>query len=344
MSPSRLCVLPLVLLALSLAACGELRQASSEAAARPEPDSKQKKDDKEDRKDDKKKDDKDKDDKDKDDKKDKKKEEPKNADLADVHAEVTVLQVFHAFDLNAEQIKAFGDAAAKTAQKPPLRKEWKVGDKYKKALHALRAALRTGDDEKIEAANAHLTAALKDEDEPEFEDVEITAEARKQAPALFAKLNARQIVFYLSGLADTFPDPLEKLTAALAESRKLQGKEWRKRRDDVAYEVAWLIVGLDADKEEKMRDKISDFLDKAHDLKDDEYDKEKAALEKSAREMVGKLGSTDVIRHYVERVLAETLSNHRLAAAVEGRKKEEKKDDKKKDDKKKDDKEDKDRK
>jgi len=309
MGMSRLCALPMVLLGLSLVACGEsrrlVRDETPEAAADRE--EKDKKDDQSEKK------------ADKDDKKDKKEKE----DLADVHAEVTVLQVFHAFDLTAAQVKVFGELAEKTSQKAPLRKEWKVSAKYRKALLELRSALRAGDDEKISAATAHLDAASKeDEDEPDFDDVEITKEARKRAPELFGKLNSRQVVFYLSGLGDTFPDPLEKMTEALAQSRKLEGKEWRQLRDDVAYQAAWLIVGMaDADKEEKMRDKVSDLLDKARDLNDKDYDKEKEKLEASARELVGKLSPTDIVRHYVERVLAETLSNHRLAAAVEGRQK-----------------------
>src|SRR5262249_44322367 len=127
--------------------------------------------------------------------------------------------------------------------------------------------------------------------------------------------------FYLSGLGNEFPDPLEKLTSALAESRVRGGQKWRTIRDDVAYQVGWLIAGLDADKEEKTREKVTALLDKAHGMKDKEYDDEKARLEKAARDLVDKLTAIDVVRNYVERVLAETLSNHRLAAAVEGRKK-----------------------
>lgn len=305
MSWSRMCALPMVLLGLALSACGEARRPSEQIIDNAEPDSKQQKDEPQK----------------KDDKKEEKEEtkEPRNADLADVHADVTVLQVFYAFDLKKEQIEAFGKLAEKTSQKPPLRKEWKASDKYRKALLDLRAALRGGDDEKIDAANAHLAAAKNDEEEPEFDVVEITAEARKQAPELFGLLNSRQVVLYLSGLGNTFPDPLEKLLEGLAKSRELKNKEWRQERDDVAYQVAWLVVGLDAAREEKMRDKVSDLLDKAHDLGEMDYEKQKEALEKSAREVVGKLSSTEAIRHYVERVLAETLSNYRLAAAVQGR-------------------------
>src|SRR5262249_54637650 len=163
-----------------------------------------------------------------------------------VHAEVTVLQVLHALDLTAEQLKAFGDLAEKTAQKAPPRTQIKASDKYRKALLDLRAALRSADDDKIDAAIAHLDAVREKEDEPEFDEIEISDGARKHAPNLFKKLSARQLVFYLSGLGNEFPDPLEKLTSALAESRVRGGQKWRTIRDDVAYQVGWLIAGLDA--------------------------------------------------------------------------------------------------
>jgi hypothetical protein len=306
-----------VLVLLALAACGEPRQAvrqgDDEAAERDEKrfEDAQKKDRKKDRDEL----------KDRDDAREKndKKDQPRNVDLGDVHAEVTALQVLHSLDLTADQLKALADLAEKTAQKAPPRKQLAATDKYRKALLDLRAALRTGDDEKIDTAMTHLDAVREKEDEPEFDEIEITDAARKHAPAVFDKLNARQVVFYLSGLGNEFPDPTEKLTAALAESRVRGGKEWRNARDDVAYQVGWLIAGLDADKEEKARAKVTALLDKAHDLTEKEFDEQKPTLEKAARDLVGKLSATDVLRHYVERVLAETLSNYRLAAAIEGR-------------------------
>jgi hypothetical protein len=315
MSLSRLAALPFVLVGLALS-CGEPRR-PSEVDARDRDEKKVedalKKDKKKDRDDQ----------KDKDDLREKndKKKQPRNVDLGDVHAEVTVLQVFHALDLTAEQIKAFGDLAEKTAQKAPPRLEVKASDKYRKALLELRSALRSADDEKIDAAIAHLDAVREKEDEPEFDEIEISDGARKHAPEMFSKLNARQLVFYLSGLGNAFPDPLEKLIHTIAESRVRAGQKWKALRDDVAYQVSWLIAGLDAETEEKTREKVTALLDKAHGMKEKEFDDEKAKLEKSARELVGKLSATEVVRNYVERVLAETLSNHRLAAAVEGRKK-----------------------
>lgn len=284
--------LSVVLLALALTACGDARR----AVYRPDADDAAKEDKKE-------------------------PERPKAVDLGDVHAEVTALQVIHSLDLSAAQLEAMGEAAAKTAQKEPPRKELVASEKYRQAMADLRAALRAADDDKIQAAHAHLDAAREKDGEPDFDEIEITEAARKHAPELFDKLNARQVAFYLSGLGNGFPDPVERITEALAETRKLEDKEWRALRDDVSYQAAWLVAGLDAEKEGKTRERISRFLDDARDLTDQDFAERRPKLEKAARDLVGRLRSTDVIRHYLERVLAETLSNHRLAAAVKNRKK-----------------------
>jgi hypothetical protein len=246
---------------------------------------------------------------------DKKKE---SADVGDLNAEVVVLQVLHAFDLKTGQLKELATLAAKTAQKPPPRKGVRVSDKYRKALGDLRQALVDNDDNKIEKAHTALDAA-REKESPDFDDVEITDASRKQAPLVLDKLSARQVALYVAGQADDFPDPTERLLEGLDESRKRRGKDWQAFRDDLAYQVGWLVAGLDATKEEKVREKATALLNKAAGLSDEDYDEQSGKLRKSARELVGKVGPTTVIRHYVERVLAETLSSHRLEAAVQAR-------------------------
>jgi hypothetical protein len=291
----RLCGLPVVLLSLALLACGSSRRGLIDVQPADE-EKKQEKDDK------------------------KEKEKGKFRDLGDIHAEVTVLQVLHALDLSEDQLKLVADLADKTAQKPPARKEIRASEQYRKTLIDLRAALRGGKDEKIDKAMEALDE-IRGKEEPEYEEIELTDAARKQAPVLFAKLSSRQVVFYLSGLGDAFPDPVERMLEALEQARKLDGKDWQHCRDDVAFHVGSLIGGLDATREERSREKVTALLDKAHDLTDKQFADRKEQLEKSIRELAGKLGPLDIIRHYVERVLAETLSNHRLAAAVAGRQK-----------------------
>ena len=98
-------------------------------------------------------------------------------------AEVVVLQVLHAFDLKTSQLKEMARLAAKTAQKPPPRKGIRASDNYRKALAELRLALVDNDDDRIDKAHTALDA-LREKENPDFDDVEITDAARKQAPRL----------------------------------------------------------------------------------------------------------------------------------------------------------------
>jgi hypothetical protein len=237
------------------------------------------------------------------------------ANVGDVNADVAVLNVLHTLQPTPAQVQALRKAAPKTMQKPPPRKLVKVSEKLRKAMTALRDALAAGDDEKVEELFKKFDE-VRDKENPEFDEIEISAAAREQAPAIVRLLSARQVAFYAASVAD-FPDPVERLTDAMDDARKLRGKQWQALRDDTAYQVGWLVAGLDAKAEEKARDQATALLNKAFKLSDKEYAAQRDALEKDARAIVGKLGPTDVIRNFMERVLAEALSSHRLESALD---------------------------
>jgi hypothetical protein len=239
------------------------------------------------------------------------------ARLGDLHAEVAALQAINALQPTEAQTKALLEVAAKTMQKAPPRRKVEVSEDYLKALTAVRAALISGDQTKIESAQVALDK-LGEAEDPEPDNVEITDEARRFAPKLLKRFSARQIAFYVGGLRD-FPDPAEDTIRAMDEARMIDKKEWPALRDDVAFQVGWLVAGLDADAEEKVRDKVVALLDRAARLDKAAFEKQRHALEKEARALAGDLGPTDIVRHFMERVIAETISNHRFEAAMKMR-------------------------
>jgi hypothetical protein len=105
--------------------------------------------------------------------------------------------------------------------------------------------------------------------------------------------------------------------AALTDVRPLKGTELKEKREEVSKEVAQLVAGLDADKEERVHKAVAALLAKVHGLKDGELKSQKADLEKKAKEIVGEIQPAQVLRHHLEIALAELLSNPRLAAALE---------------------------
>ena len=101
--------------------------------------------------------------------------------------------------------------------------------------------------------------------------------------------------------------------------RGLKDEQWKQLRDEVSEEVARLVAGLDTEKAGHVSDRVVQLLIQVRALKDDEFKKERPELEKTARQIVGEVGPLDVLRHAVERSLADLLSNPRLAAAIDAR-------------------------
>jgi hypothetical protein len=132
-------------------------------------------------------------------------------------------------------------------------------------------------------------------------------------------LGPRQVAAHIAAYGDELPEPLEHFMAAIDKARGLGDKEWRQLRDQVSDEVGRLAAGLDLDKAGEIGDQVVQLLIQVRALSDDEFKKQRADIEKSARRILGDLGPFDVLHRLVERALAELLSNPRLLAALDAR-------------------------
>lgn len=237
-------------------------------------------------------------------------------DINNIYLEVTALETMNHFKLTRPQLEQLRKLAASMARKAAPALE--VGDEFHKALAELRDALIDDNEARVAA----LTAALdevREKENPEFADIEITAEASKRTPEVLHGLGARQVMGYLSDFSEEFPDPRDKIDEAFDEIRNLKGKEWEELRDETAGQVAWLIAGLDAVAESRVRQRVVALLNRVHPMKDEEFSAKQEELSKQVDDIVGKVGPIEVIRHFTERSVAELLSNPRLKAAVEAR-------------------------
>jgi hypothetical protein len=230
-------------------------------------------------------------------------------DLNALNLEVAALQQLHQLDLTPAQLEALAKLAKDAAPKTGERKPAKVSDKYRRTLLQYREELED----------------LRDSEAPTLDDaIDTTDEARKRAPQALKLLGARQTAAYLGLYGDDLPDPVEVLLAALEKSHGTDEKEWKELRDATAEDVGWLLAGQDAEQVRKVGDKVTALLDRAHGLKNVEYQAQKADLEKAARELAD-VDPTVVLRHVMQRDLAELLSNPQLTTAIEGRLKQVKK-------------------
>jgi hypothetical protein len=233
--------------------------------------------------------------------------------------QVTALEMVHRFQASPEQLDALLKLAKATAPTGAARKPAKVSDKYRKTLTALRDAYVNGDEDAIVAKAAELEE-LRDKDEPDLDDdVDITDAARKSAPAGLKVFTPRQVALYIAEFAEDFPDPLEKIADCLDDARTLKGKDWDEARDLVSEQVGWLVAGVDAVAEAKVKKQTAELLDRAHKLTDAEFKAKKQELARQAKEITRSAGPADVIRNFMERSVAELLSNPQTVPALEAR-------------------------
>ncbi len=233
--------------------------------------------------------------------------------------QVTVLEMVHRFQASPEQLAALLKLAKAAPPKEMTRKPAKVSALYRKTLTELRDAYVNGDEDAILGKSSDLEE-LRDKEEPTLDDdVDLTDAARKAAPSGLKLFTPRQVAQYIVEFAEEFPDPLEKITECFEDARTLKGKDWDEARDLAAEQVGWLIGGLNADAEMKVRKKVTDLLDRVHGLKDAEYKAKTEELTQQAKDISSAVGPAEVIKNFMERSVAELLSNPQTVAALEAR-------------------------
>ncbi len=235
--------------------------------------------------------------------------------------EVEALRLLYAFDFTADQRADIEKRAKETMEPARKRQTTKVSDDYLQALTELHDALADASDDDAIDAKEDALDEIEEKESPDLDDdVKLTDAARKQAGEVLHGLQASQLATFLEreGL-DEAPDPKERLDKALTEVRGLKREEWKDRRDAIADEVAEALAGADAEKADKVSDRVVSLLSRVHAMSDKEFKGRTADLEKAADEIVGDIGPEQVVKNRAEHALAELLANPRLGEALKAR-------------------------
>jgi hypothetical protein len=234
--------------------------------------------------------------------------------------EVAALQTLHEFRFTDTQLEALRKLAKDTASEVGARQAAKASRELQETLAQLREALIDATDEdQIDQLQEQLDS-LRESEQPELDDgVEVTEAAIRRAPEVFRMLRARQVAVYVAIHDEEFDDPYELVVEALGKARGLGDKEWKVLRESIAEDVGWMTAGFNTDKATRTGEQVVQLLIQARTLKDEQFKKQRPELEKKARKIIGDVGSLQVIRHGVEKALAELLSNPRLSAALDAR-------------------------
>jgi hypothetical protein len=245
-------------------------------------------------------------------------EAPKKPVL-DIALEVQALRTLYLLRITPEQTKKLQKIAKEIGAPDRKRAKPRTSDDYRRVLADLRDALAADNDDKVDELEERLLEATETE-EPEMDDaVGVTVAARRRVPDVLRLLRPPQLASYFGSVAEDVGDPQERLVAALEQVRNDGEDDWEQTRDDLAEELGWHLGGLDSTCEKVVRKEVIALLNKSRELSAEEFKEQRADLEKEARRVGADVLPTDVLRHAVERTLAQLLSNPRLSEALQAR-------------------------
>ena len=246
--------------------------------------------------------------------------DPEQSSASELKLEVQVLQALYRFQMTPAQMRFLATLAPRTAPAPRHRKPGEVSDDYRQLLLDLRGALLdVNDEENVDSLEDKLDQLTEDEKPALDDDIEMSREARKSAPDVLRRLKPSQLAHYLGYVEDDVADPHERLRDGLAQVRAAPEDEWEAKRDEIAEEVGWLVVGVDLKNSGRITARAAAILSKARGLSAEDHKKQRLELEREADTIVGDVGPATVLEHTIEHALAELLSNPRLASALAAR-------------------------
>jgi hypothetical protein len=227
--------------------------------------------------------------------------------------EVAALYTLHHLDLDAGQMQELlrlSKGCAGTLKAPG---QTRITPAFSKVLTALRDALLADDSDRIDSLKENLMTVME-EDKIVMEDrVSNSAAARRQSAAAVRLLRPAQVLAKLDLLDDQEVDPLDTLNAALERGKNAGPTQWKQVRDAAAADAAWLIAGNDETKADPLAKHFANILDQLHTKPAAKGPKmPRPSLDKQVQQWTTRLDAFDILRHAMQREMAELLSNPRL--------------------------------
>jgi hypothetical protein len=258
---------------------------------------------------------------------------PPPADVNELSMEVAALRTLYLLKAGPDQNEEYNSYDGiknflkdKEIPQPPRDRLAKVSKNYLKVLTDLREAFITNNEDRISELSDQIEE-LTSSESPELDDaIDLTPKSRGAAIGfLRGYMDARRIATYISAYGKEFPDPKGLI---LKNTRDTLGvwppkAVWKDTRDFVAKEVGFAYAGLNEKLQEEIAVKVGELLDRAYGMTPAQLLKEFSTPSSGLRSQLNGIcnpyGPTDVIKHVLERDVAELLSNPRLGAAIKAR-------------------------
>jgi hypothetical protein len=233
----------------------------------------------------------------------------------DLELEVAALAKLQEFDLTADQLKSLKQLAATVdAAMPPAQE--KMSDAYRKALTDLRGALIDGDEEKIADAQDKVEDVRDEEDIDADPGLELTDSARKAAPDALLILTSNQVGSFLATHGSDVPDPVQTVVDAAEQIKEKPDTEFASIKKEACAQAALLVAGLDKTRQQPIVDKVAQWMDQAKAARKAPATADPPDFEKFAKAAFGKLDPMEVVRHWMQREMANLLANPELTSAL----------------------------
>jgi hypothetical protein len=244
-----------------------------------------------------------------------KKPAPTQDDARMLSLEVVALQTLHRLDLTTPQLEGLLRLSKGSAATLAAGGAQKVTPAFVKTLKALRNALAADDADAIDELKEKLHEIM-DKDKIALDDrVPVSDAGRRGAPLVLRALTPAQVLAYVQILDEDDVDPLDMLEAALDRGKNADAATWKAIRDSAAAEAAWLLAGSDETRSRPVAKLLAGMLDQQRSAQ-----KAKSAapdLEKQLQQLTAQVDPLQMVRHAMERELAEILSNPCLPAAIQ---------------------------
>ena len=235
--------------------------------------------------------------------------------LSTLSLRVSAIQTLHTPDLSAAQLSALRDLADDAADDRP-RKAGQGPDALRSTLAALGNALLTGDDSNLDKLQDQVDEMLEGDDVDPQDELELNDTARKGAAKAMRLLTVAQTTALIGEIAEDIDEPLGELLDTMAESRTASNEGFESLCDETANDLALALGGLDAKKDTVVASEVVALLKKCRALSTQDFAAQRSELERAAKDLVGDVQFLQVLRHHLQRNLAELLANPQLKGAV----------------------------
>jgi hypothetical protein len=233
--------------------------------------------------------------------------------------EVAALTTVSELELTDAQLRAIEPICKEAAVHAPPTSAPAGSDRYRGSLRALREALVQGEEEKVAEQQQKVDSLREAEKIEPDTDFSISDAARAKAPGVLAMLSTAQVANYISAHAEDVPGALETITDALDQCRQQNEADFAALRTEAAEQTGLLLAGLDKSAARPIEQKVTDLLDKVKKMNDAEFKSQRDALTNQAKQIATGADPIEGLRHWMEREIADLLSNPATSDAIDAR-------------------------